>query len=776
MNPQVTPVPLHKAAQRRYLSYALSVITSRALPDVRDGLKPVQRRILYAMLHNLHLRPEGRYRKSAAVVGEVMAKYHPHGDQSIYDAMVRMAQPFSLLHPLVDGQGNFGSLDGDNAAAMRYTECKLRPAAMELLDELGKQTVEYRPNYDGQIFEPIVLPARYPQLLVNGVEGIAVGMATKIPPHNLREIINAAVRLIDDPTLSVAQLCRTVKGPDFPTGGRILTGRDDLRAIYETGSGKVTLRGEYTTEKVGRKNYVILTSIPFAQNKAVLIERISMLISQRKVPQLLDVRDESTEDVRIVLELRRAEDVGPAMAYLFKHTPLQQNFHVNLTVLVPTDNPAVSAPARLDLRSVLWYWLNFRQETVRRRFDYDLRKLNERIHVLEAFETIFDCLDEAIAIIRASEGKRDAAEKLMERFDLDDVQADAILQLRLYKLAKLEILLIREELEEKRTEAARIAAILESEEELWRVVKEELQDVAKTYGQRRRTTIGELEELESYNEDAYIVAEDAVVIVTREGWFKRQGRVTGLDRVRIKEGDAIGWAIKASTRSTVAFLTDRGVAYTMRVDDVPATTGYGEPVQAHFKFAPGERLVGVVGYDKRIRPAAPKGTMGLFDEEVPPPHIVAVSRQGRGVRIALNAFEEPSNKSGRKFMKVGKTNDGVVAAWPSDATEMVSIATKKGRMLVYPAVEINTVRGAGKGVLAIKLSSGDQVLAFELTTDKFGGATVTTTQGREETARASKHLGKRANSGSVVLRRGGFTEWLQEPVALLGDPSDEGAK
>ncbi|HJN72477.1 MAG TPA: DNA topoisomerase IV subunit A [Myxococcota bacterium] len=775
MNPQVTPVPLHKAAQRRYLSYALSVITSRALPDVRDGLKPVQRRILYAMLHSLHLRPEGRYRKSAAVVGDVMAKYHPHGDQSIYDAMVRMAQPFSLLHPLVDGQGNFGSLDGDNAAAMRYTECKLQPIAMELLDELGKQTVEYRPNYDGQLFEPVVLPARFPQLLVNGVEGIAVGMATKIPPHNLREVIGAAVRLIDDPTLSVPQLCRTLKGPDFPTGGRILTSREELRAIYETGSGKVTMRGEYTTEKVGRKNYVIVTSIPYAQNKATLIERIGMLVAQRKVPQLLDVRDESTEDVRIVLELRRASDVGPAMAYLFKHTPLQQNFHVNLTVLVPTDNPDVAAPARLDLRSVLWYWLNFRQETVRRRFDYDLRKLQERIHVLEAFETIFDCLDEAIVIIRGSAGKRDAAEKLMGRFDLDDVQAEAILQLRLYKLARLEILLIREELEEKRKEAARISAILESEDELWRVVKEELQEVAKAYGRRRRTTIGELETLETYDEDAYIVAEDAVVIVTREGWFKRQGRVTGLDRVRTKDGDSIGWALKASTRSTVSFLTDRGIAYTMRVDDVPATTGYGEPVQAHFKFAPGERLVGVVGFDARIRPKAPTGTIELFDDEVPPPHIVAVSRQGRGVRVALSTFEEPSKKGGRKFMKVGKTNDSVVAAWASDGSEHVSIATTKGRMLVYPAAEVNTVRAAGKGVLAIKLNTGDSVLAFELTTERFGGATVRTTQGREETARPSKHLGKRADRGSVVLRRGGFSEWLQEPQVLLG-PAEEGSK
>ncbi|MCP4804409.1 MAG: DNA topoisomerase IV subunit A [Proteobacteria bacterium] len=775
MNPQVTPVALHRAAQRRYLSYALSVITSRALPDVRDGLKPVQRRILYAMFHSLHLRPEGRYRKSAAVVGEVMAKYHPHGDQSIYDAMVRMAQSFSLLHPMVDGQGNFGSLDGDSAAAMRYTECKLRPIAMELLTELGKQTVEYRPNYDGQYFEPVVLPARFPQLLINGSEGIAVGMATRIPPHNLREVIKACVRVIEDPEVSNAQLCRTVKGPDFPVGGRILTSRDDLKTVYETGSGKIVVRGEYTTEKVGRKNYIVITSIPYTLNKATLVERIGGLIIHKKVPQLLDVRDESTEDIRIVLELRKASDAGLAMAYLFKHTPLQSNFHVNLTVLVPTENPDVCAPARLDLKSVLRHWLDFRFDTVRRRFDYDVRKLRERIHVLEGLETIFDCLDEAIRIIRASEGKRDAAEKLMDRFDLDDIQTEAILELKLYKLARLEILLIRKELDEKRTEAARIQAILDSDEALWTVVKDELEAFAKQFGRPRRTSIGEETEIVEYDEDAYILAEDTYVIVTREGWFKRLGRVNEIEKIRTRDGDRVGWAIKATTRSTISFLTDKGVAYTMRVDDVPATTGYGEPVQAQFKFAPGERLVGVISHDKRHRPPVEEKEMGLFDQDVPPPHVVAVTRQGRGVRISLDAFKDVSNKTGRKFMKTSGGGDAVVAAWASNGGEHVSLATAKGRMLVYPVDEVNTVRGAGKGVLAIKLNADDSVLAFELTIDKFDGATVTTTQGREETARMSKHLGKRADRGSVVLRRGGFEEWLTEPVVHFG-PDDRGSK
>jgi len=320
MDQQVQPVALHEAARRRYLSYALSVVTSRAPGQVRDGLKPVQRRILYAMYHNLHLHPEARYRKSAAVIGEVMAKYHPHGDQSIYDAMVRMAQPFSLLHRLVDGQGNFGSLDGDPPAAMRYTEAKLRKISIELLEELKKQTVHYRPNYDGQFFEPVVLPARFPQLLVNGTEGIAVGMATKIPPHNLREIIDASVLLIDDPETSIKRLCSKIKGPDFPMGGRILTSKADLLTLYETGGGPVVLRGESQTEKVGRKNFLILTSLPYGLNKAQLVEAIGQLIRERKLPQLTDIRDESTDDIRIVCELRKAHDKAAALAYLYKHT------------------------------------------------------------------------------------------------------------------------------------------------------------------------------------------------------------------------------------------------------------------------------------------------------------------------------------------------------------------------------------------------------------------------------------------------------------------------
>ena len=762
--PDVQSVALHEATRVRYLNYAMSVITSRALPDVRDGLKPVQRRILYAMFQNLRLLPEGRYRKSAAVVGEVMAKYHPHGDSSIYEAMVRMAQPFSLRHTLVDGQGNFGSMDGDGAAAMRYTECKLRPLAVELLSELRQRTVEYRPNYDGQHFEPEVLPAQFPQLLVNGTEGIAVGMATRIPPHNLAEIIDACVSLIDWPDKTVGQLLRRVKGPDFPTGGVILSTKQEIREIYETGAGSVKVRSKWHSEKVGRRAAVIITEVPYATNKAKLVEKIGQLVAEKKVPQVVDVRDESTEDVRVVLELRRPDDEEAAMAYLCKNTPLQSSYHVNLTCLVPGE-AEVMEPRRCDLKEILRHWLDFRYETVRRRFVYELEKLRERIHILEALAKIFDALDEAIALIRGSEGKRDAAEKLIARFDLDDVQADAILELRLYKLAKLEILAILEELEEKRAEAARIEKTLASTAELWAVVRGELLEIRKLYGEDRRTEVAgeEAEELE-FDESAYIVSEQAYVIVTRMGWIKRQASFTEVDKIRIRDGDEIGWIAKANTRRTVTFFGSQGAAYVMRVDDVPSTTGYGDPVQKHFNFGDGEQVVGVAVHDPSALPAVGEELIreANLREEPPPPYVVAVTRQGRILRMPLALHNEVSNKSGRRYARLQGAGDAVVAAYVSDGTEQVSVASVLGRALTFPVLEANCLKGAGKGVTGIKLRDEDTVLAFELTTHRLEGAQVVTSQGREEVIRPNKYAGSRAGRGKVVLKRDRFTTWVQE--------------
>ena len=465
---QEEPAALHEIAQTRYLNYALSVITSRALPDVRDGLKPVQRRILYTMWQQ-GLRADAKHRKCAKVVGDVMGNYHPHGDASIYDALVRMAQPFALRALMVDGSGNFGSLDGDPAAAFRYTECRLAPLAHELLQEIEQDTVHFRPNYDGTKEEPVVLPAAMPNLLINGATGIAVGMATNIPPHNPEEVVNAAIRLLDalveGKQLSARELARTIKGPDFPTGGQLVSSSEEIKQVYETGQGSLKLRGTYKLGAPTKTGQIVqITSIPYAVNKADLVERIADVAISRKMPLLIDVKDVSADDICIELELKKEAHPQKVLAYLFKHTPLQTNFAVNTTCLVPTENPEVGRPERIDLSQMLWHFLHFRLEVVTRRLSHELRALAKRIHILEGFVKIFDALDQIIKIIRASEGKADAAEKIMAKFKLDEEQTDAILELKLYRLARLEILVIQKELKDKRKRSREIKSLLDDEE------------------------------------------------------------------------------------------------------------------------------------------------------------------------------------------------------------------------------------------------------------------------------------------------------------------------
>src|SRR5918992_20052 len=472
-------VPLHEAAQSRYLNYALSVITSRALPDVRDGLKPVQRRILYTMWQQ-GLTADAKHRKCAKVVGDVMGSFHPHGDAAIYETLVRRAQPFSLRYPLVDGSGNFGSLDGDPAAAMRYTECRLTRISDELLAEIEQDTVHYRPNYDGTKTEPVVLPARLPNLLINGATGIAVGMATNIPPHNLGEVCTALLKLLDNPDLTSVQLCRYVKGPDFPTGGQILNSLEEIKTIYKTGSGSIRLRGTWDIGEEARSTKTIhIDSIPYTVDKSQLVAQIGEVIEKRKLPQLLDVKDVSTEDVRIAIEMKKDADEKMVMAYLYKHTAMQVSFPVNLTCLIPTENPEVGRPERLDLKSILWHFLHFRLEVVTARLEHELEQLKRRIHILEGFEKVFDALDEIIRIIRRSDGKADAADKIIKRFALDADQADAILELKLYRLARLEILVIQNELAEKRKRAKQINALLKDEDARWKLVRDEIEAIQK---------------------------------------------------------------------------------------------------------------------------------------------------------------------------------------------------------------------------------------------------------------------------------------------------------
>ncbi len=700
-------VSLHDEARRRYLNYALSVITSRALPDVRDGLKPVQRRILYGMWNDLSLSFESKYTKCAQVVGAIMGRYHPHGDSAIYEALVRMAQDFSLRYMLVDGHGNFGSLDGDSAAAYRYTECRPAPLASELLDELASKTVDFRPSYDGTREEPIVLPSRLPQLLMNGSTGIAVGMATNIPPHNLGELVAACAALIDEPTLETKDLLKYIKGPDFPTGGQLLNNKAELREIYETGSGSLRVRGEYKLEELPRGGQqIIITSIPYMVNKSTMVAKIGELVRDRKIPLITDVRDESTKDVRIALELKRDANPELVMAFLYKQTTLQSTFGVNLTCLVPTENPEVGTPLRLDLKSILRHFLDFRFQVITRRLAHDLAQLEKRLHVLEGFEKVYDALDEMLKIIRKSEGKADASQKLQKRFGLDDEQADAILELRLFKLARLEILVIQKEADEKRSEAKKLSRLLNSDKLRWNTVKSELETNGATFADKRRTKIGGVGEEIELADDAFIIDEDAHVVITRDGWIKRVREIKDPAQTRLREGDAVTHVLAGSLRGNLVLFTNFGTAYVTRFNDVPASTGYGDPVQKLFKFDDGEHIIFGLSLDARL----PR-----------PDKLLAISKQGLSLRFGLAAHTEISTRAGRRFARPAEGDELGFVIPVSDADgQLLGLVSERGHAIVFPLAEVNELSGPGRGVTAIKLDEGDRVIAIKVAPEARG--------------------------------------------------------
>jgi DNA gyrase subunit A len=764
--PTIDGVALHEAAQARYLTYALSVITSRALPDVRDGLKPVQRRILYTMWQQ-NLTADTKHRKCAKVVGDVMGSYHPHGDAALYETLVRMAQSFSLRYPLVDGSGNFGSLDGDSAAAMRYTECRLARISDEMLTEIDQHTVHFRPNYDGTKTEPVVLPARIPNLLVNGTTGIAVGMATNIPPHNLNEICTALLKLADNEELTSAQLCRYVKGPDFPTGGQILNSPDELKEVYRTGSGTIRLRATWEEGPQTRSAQTIyVTSIPYTVNKAALVERIADVVLSRKLPPLVDVKDVSTDDVRIALELKKDADPRMVMAYLFKHTPLQTNFIVNLTALVPTENVEVGRPERCDLHSILWHFLHFRLEVVTKRLEHELEGLRKRIHVLEGFEKVFDALDEIIRIIRKSDGKADAAEKIGKRFELDAEQTDAILELKLYRLARLEILVIQNELADRRKRSRQLTVLLKDDDARKALVREEIEEIRKKYGDKRRTLIETADEV-AFTADDFIVDEDNVVLISRDGWVKRQKEVRDLSTTRLREGDTVLAVVPGSTRASVVFFTNLGTAYTSRIVDIPASTGYGEPIQKLFKLRDGERVIAAFSLDPRVsgQITAAAAKRPSDDPPVPPVHALAITSDGYSLRFSLEPFLEPSTRSGRRYARPAQDVE-VVGVETVTGKEVVIAATRQARALLCRADEISFLSGPGKGVILIKLQPGeDRVLGFVASTGERDLLRVETSRGAEQTISTAKYeVTGRGGKGRELLQRGQFERVLPRDV------------
>jgi DNA gyrase subunit A len=764
---QITYVSLSQETRRRYLNYALSVITSRALPDARDGLKPVQRRILYVMHHELGLTATAKTRKSAKVCGDTTGNYHPHGEMAVYDALVRMAQDFSLRYPLVIGQGNFGSIIGLPAAAARYTEVKLSAIAEQLMNELRFETIDTRATYDAAKQEPIVVPSRFPNLLVNGTQGIAVGMATNIPPHNLREAVKACVHLIHDPEATVVQLMKFVKGPDFPLGGRIVTDRRAIREAYEEGRGSIKVRGEWKLEKDRKAdaiNRIVISSVPYGVETGPLLTAIGDIINARKLPQIVGVADESSEKqpLRLVLEMKPGSDAEAIMAYMYRHTALEQNFAFNTTCLVHDEHGAL-IPARLSLKELLRQFLDFRFKTVTRRFEFQLRQLERRIHILEGFAIVFKGLDQALKIIRGSSGKQDAAAKLMKVFPLDAEQTEAVLELALYRISSLEIDRILEELKEKRAEAESIRKILASKSRLWKVVETELEEIGEKFGDDRRTAIGSEDEVTEFDPQAYIVRENTNVVLTRDGWLKRVGRLQKVESTRVRDGDAVLAVVPGSTLENVVVFSSDGVAYTLPIDQIPASSGYGDPLSKLVRVGDGARPIWAASTDPRFTPAD-----GVVRKNQPPrPYLLIATRLGQVMQLSFSVFRAPSTKAGRRYCRLRDKDRVVFVELVGDADTMF-LATGEARVIHFKIGDVPILGGPGKGVRGIKLAADDEVLGAIQLARASDCLHVINANDKELSFGQMKYgVTARGGKGIKTSTRTGFKEIIPPPIQLV---------
>ena len=755
-------VELYEIMQDKYLNYAVSVITDRALPDVRDGMKPVQRRIIYAMFNDLKLYANAKHRKCAAIVGVVLGQYHPHGDTAAYEAMVRLAQDFNLRYPLVDGSGNFGSIDGDNAAAMRYTEARLTPLAEELIEEIKYKTVDYRPNYDGVWEEPVVLPASWPQLLCNGSSGIAVGMATNIPPHNITEVLEACIHLIDNRECQIKDLLKFVKGPDFPTGATIINSKKELEEIYSTGSGSITLRAEHKMEEVSRgKSNIIITAIPYQVNRASLIEQIGELIQNNKVPQLLDVINESDAKTRVVLEIKSKDDEQLVLNYLYKHTSLQNSVKVNITTLIPSETGEANKPIKANLKDLIEEYVDHRFKVLTRKFQHELDQLERRIHLLKGFEAIFLDLDKALKIIRASSGKEDAANNLMKAFPLDEEQTNAILETKLYNLAKLEMMKIKDELKQKRELADELKKKLGNEKLMWKEVKDGFKYIMEKYGDKRRSTIStRTESVIELDANAYIEHEDNAVVITREGWIKRMKDVKSVSTLRVREGDQIASVIRANTIDKLLFFTNQGSIYTLKVIDLQYTPGFGEPIQKLLNFSDGEKIISVCSIGETF--SVPGKLIYETGEDKNSLPILFVTNRGMGYRFLIGKDEE-TNRKGRRCIKLGE-GDVVVAAY-FITEKKVFMASFMGKGAEISMKEINTLAVAGKGIHLMKLGADDYVVAVALMGDKTKITLMNNNQNEVKVRSGEFAIASRTHAPKSIISRGrlvnmvGFPEW-----------------
>ncbi len=717
--------PLDEALGQRYLAYALSTITARALPDVRDGLKPVHRRILYAM-RQMKLTAGGSFKKSAKVVGEVMGNFHPHGDASIYEAMARLVQDFSVRVPLVDGQGNFGNIDGDNPAAMRYTESRLTEAAQLLLEGIDENAVAFRDTYDGEDTEPAVLPAAFPNLLANGASGIAVGMATSIPPHNVAELIDASLHLIKAPNANIRTLMKYVKGPDFPTGGVCVETEDSMAEAYASGRGGFRVRAKWEREELSRGKYqIVITEIPYQVQKSKLIEKLADLIQSRKLQVLSDVRDESAEDIRLVLEPRSQNmEAEAVMETVFRQSDLESRFSMNLNVL-----DSDGAPKVLGLREVLRAWLDHRRDVLIRRTEHRLEKIARRLEILDGLLIAFLNLDEVIRIIRYEDEPKT---ELMKTFSLNDVQAEAILNTRLRALRKLEEMEIKKEHKALKKEQKELRALLKSEDGQWKTIAAQLKEVRKKFDPKsplgaRRTHFALAPEAEDIDLEALIEKEPVTVILSEKGWIRTmKGHVEDPKSIKYKDGDRPAHLTHAMTTDRLSLFATNGKFYSLGVNDLPGGRGHGEPIRLMIDLENDQTILSVFlsGQDRRFLLASSSGH-GFIVEEA---DIQATTKKGKQV---LN------------------TSSGAEAIVCRDATgDMVVAVGENKKMLVFPAAEL-PVMARGKGVLLQKYAQGGLSDAKLFT--KKEGITWIDRSGRVQTIDGWKpYVGKRAQAGRIA--------------------------
>jgi len=688
---------IHDEMKNSYIDYAMSVIVGRALPDVRDGLKPVHRRILYGM-SELGVTPDKPHKKSARIVGEVMGKYHPHGDSSIYDAMVRLAQPFNIRYPLVDGHGNFGSVDGDGAAAMRYTEARMSPLALEMLRDLEKDTVDFVPNFDEEEKEPTVLPSRIPNLLVNGSNGIAVGMATSIPPHNLGEVIDASVKLIDDPESTVEDLIKIVKGPDFPTGA-IIMGKGGAREAYRTGTGKVLVRAVTEIEETTRgRQQIVVKEIPYQVNKARLVEKIADLVKEKKIDGISAVTDESNRHgMRIVIELKKDTNAQITLNRLFKHTQMQESFSMIMLALVD------GQPKVLNLHEMLTEYLKHQKDVVTRRTIFDKKKAEARAHILEGLRIALDNIDEIIKIIR--ESYNDAKERLIARFALSDIQAQAILDMQLRRLQGLEKEKIENEYQELLAKIAYYNSLLEDERKLMGVIKDELLEIKKKWNDERRTKI--VADAAEFEEEDLIEKEQVAVTLTHLGYIKRIPADTyktqkrggkGITGLTTRENDFVRNLIMTSTHDYLMFFTNTGKAHKIKAYEIPeaARTAKGTPAVNFLNLMQRERITAVIPIQE-------------FNEEK---FLIAVTKQGTIKKTPLSSFDT-SRKTGLIAVTL-KDGDELVGIKQTTGSDNVIIVTKNGKCICFSEDDVRPMGRIAGGVRAIKLEGDDEVVAMEL--------------------------------------------------------------